>query len=121
MPYKLNDRTVHEGMYLRAKSVKGNGGKVFLVTPSYEFGDDAEARTKETLAGRSYCANCEGIGKQGLEVFIGGPYTNAEGKKHVTYYEGAYYVHDFIMFICPDCNGSGLFSRQAPRPDPVRL
>ena len=121
MHYQLNDRNVPEGMRQRAITVKKNGGKVFLVLPVLEFGDEAEERMKAALADKTYCANCEGTGKLGLEVFTGGPYTNATDKKHVTYFEGSYYVHDIILFHCPDCSGSGLFGRQNPQPAGVNL
>ena len=121
MTYQLNGHNVAEGMYMRAKSTKANGGKVFLVMPSYDFGDESEARAKAALAGKSYCANCESVGKLGLEMLVGGPYTNATDKKHVTYFEGSYYVHEIVLFICPDCSGSGLFGRQATRAAELQL
>jgi hypothetical protein len=113
-PYQLNGVNVHEGMYMRAKTAQGNGQKVFLT----EFPYIVEA---PKAAVNAHCLNCDGAGKIGLEIIIGGPFQDATDKKHVIWHEGMYYAHELVVFICPDCTGSGLFSRQAPRPDPVSL
>jgi hypothetical protein len=121
MPYRLNEHNVHEGMYLRAKDVISRGGKVFLTVPTLNLEEDEERTARLAQPSKVYCNNCDGTGKLYLTVFIGGPFATPAEKKHVTQHEGKWYEQDVIMFVCPDCNGSGLFSRQAPRPDPVSL
>jgi hypothetical protein len=103
--YQLNGVNVHEGMYLRAENEIGNGKKVFLT----EFLCVVEAPTS---AKNTHCLNCDGAGRLGLEVVVGGPYQDATDKKHVIWHEGKYYAHELVVFVCPDCNGSGLFARQ---------
>lgn len=121
MQYRLNDHNVHEGMYMRAKSVSANGGKVFFVSPQLVHGDAEELDKIAKLQGKRYCRNCDGLGRFALQVFTGGPYAAPDQKKHVTWHDGSWYVQDTILFVCPDCSGSGLFGRQAPRPEPVSL
>ena len=121
MQYHLNDTIVPEGMHSRASSVKKRGGKVFLVVPTLDFDDEAEARTKAALAGKSFCANCDGSGKLLLQVFTGGPYKTAAGLRHVTWHEGSWYIQETVQFVCPECRGSGLLVGQAPKPEPVNL
>lgn len=121
MPYTLNDTVVPEGMYNRARTVKGNGGKVFLVTPSMPLETDEERAARLAKASEVYCRNCDGCGKLGLEILTGGPYTDATFKKHITPYKESWYAHDIVLFICPTCNGNGLFHRQAARPQALSL
>jgi hypothetical protein len=121
MPYTLNNVNIPDGMYQRAQTVRKRGGKVFLVVPALNYEDEAEARTRAALVDKTYCGNCDGCGKVGLEIFTGGPFNNAQDKRHVTYYEGACYVHDVVLFDCPDCVGSGLFTRQVPREKELQL
>ena len=121
MTYQLNDHTVHEAMYLRAKDVRGRGGKVFLTIPSFNYEDDEERAARLALPSKTWCNNCDGTGKLYLTIFVGGPYVAPPERKRITWHEGSWYEHDTIMFICPDCNGSGLFSRKAPRPAAVSL
>ena len=114
MSYKLNGRNVYEGMYRRAENAKRNGNKAFF-TELQSVVDLPEA------AKNTYCHNCNGLGMMGLEIVVGGPYTDASNKTHVIWHEGNYYVRDLVLFDCPDCVGSGLFSRQAPREAELRL
>ena len=116
MTYQLNGINVHEGMYARAKSARANGKKVFITKlPCIVDAPDAAIEAK------THCLNCDGCGRLSLEIIVGGPYQNATDKRHVIWHKGEWYVHDFILFICPDCNGSGLFHRQAPRAKELSL
>ena len=121
MHYQLNDHNVHEGMYFRAQDVIDRGGKVFLTVPSFNYEEDEEREARLAKPHKIYCNNCDGAGKLYLTIFIGGPYVTPAEKKHVTWHEGSWYEQDAVMFICPDCNGSGLFGRQAARPAAVSL
>ena len=117
MPYRLNDTNVNEGMHQAAHQVCDNGGKVFLVIPRDEF-DELELPLMVTTV----CTNCNGTGKLYLSVFVGKPVlAGADARKHSVFHEGMYYEQDLKEFYCPDCNGSGLFGRQAARPAPVQL
>ena len=118
MTHQLNGINVHEGMYLRARSAKANGSKVFMCMP--KGAGVVEASELATEAG-IYCENCDGFGRLALEIFVGGPFTEATDKKHVVWHDGAYYTHDIVMFICPDCNGAGVFTRATARWDELQL
>ena len=102
--YNLNGTNVHEGMYRRAVSARQNGGMVLLT----KFIDRLEA--PESAKG-THCGNCDGVGKLGLEIVTGGPYKTAGRTAKGFWHDGAWYVGDLVQFICPDCNGSGLFRR----------
>ena len=123
MTYKLNDHNVHEGMYLRYKSARDKGGKVFLITPTLPLETDEERAARLAKASGIYCKNCDGCGRLGLQMLTSGPLAAGGHRKHTTYtyYKESWYAHEIVLFICPDCNGSGLFSRKAPSPAAVLL
>ena len=120
MLYKLNDLNICEAMHRKYQSAN-DVGKVFLTIPSLNLEEDAERVERLARKHEVYCGNCDGTGTMYLTVFVGGPYATPAQKKHVTWHEGMWYEQDNIGFVCPDCNGTGLFSRQAPRPAPVSL
>ena len=122
MKRQMNGHNVNEAMHNEGKAAKrANKMAFFTMVESEPIGDKEEARLLALGRDKTWCSNCEGAGQLGIETFIAGPFTNAQDKKHVTYYEGTYYVHELALFYCPDCSGSGLFSRQAPRPAKVQL
>lgn len=121
MNYTLNDRAVCEALHVDAKNNKQRGIRSFFVVIDSGLDDAVERRLREALANKTYCANCEGAGKHGLQILTGGPFTNANDKKHVTWFNGQWYTQKTDLYICPICNGSGLFGRQAARPAAVLL
>ena len=112
MTHEINGIKVYEGMLVRAKAAGKNGGKVFITVAG-----DADKNSK----GKTHCANCNGYGKLALEVFIGGPYMDPTGHKHVVWHDGGYYERDLEMFCCPECRGAGIFSRATARWDELQL
>ena len=108
MSYQLNGINVHEGMHARATTARRNGKKVFITKFEYIVPPSEKALEAET-----HCTNCDGAGRLGLEIVVGGPYDDASDKKGLIWYEDKWYSHDLIAFVCPDCNGSGLFRRKA--------
>lgn len=112
--YRLNDTNVPEGMWYRARDLKDAGAKIFLAYPQHPI--ESPLAAKDT-----HCKNCDGFGRLGLEKFVGGPFTDATDKHNVVWHEGAYYVHDVVLYICPDCNGSGLFYRASTSADKLSL
>ena len=120
MPYVLNNREVPEGLYNRARAVINNGGKVFLLTPGAEdYYGDYQKLIDATPAGQKPCVNCDGIGKLGLQIIVGGPYDSPDNKKHIIWHEGKWYVQETVLFPCPICHGSGSAPAGRARSGPV--
>ena len=114
MTHQLMGVNVMEGMYNAASNAIHSGKKIYLAQfPWVIPAPDAAAE--------NHCHNCDGCGRLGLEIMIGGPHDDASSKKHIVKIDDRWFTHELILFVCPDCNGSGLFSRQAPRPAPVSL
>ena len=55
----------------------------------------------------SGCSNCDGAGKVGVQVIIGGPYNEPDNRKQVTHIDGQWYKQNTILYTCPECGGSG--------------
>ncbi len=120
MTYMLNDRQVHEALHHDVKLNQRKGIKSFLLVMESGYDDPFEDRLREVLGDKSYCLNCEGVGKHGVQILTGGPFTDANDKKHVTWYREQWYSQKPTLYICPVCNGSGLLTRATQRtPEPV--
>ena len=117
----LNDRQVHEALYQQVKSNRRQGITCFLVVMESGYDDAFEDRLREVLGDKSYCLNCEGVGKHGLQILTGGPYTDANDKKHVTWHREMWYSQRTDGYLCPVCNGSGLLVRAQTRAAELQL
>ena len=112
--YQLMGHNVYEGMYHRAETGIRNGKKVLFT----QFQAVVEASKP---ADNEYCHNCDGAGKLGLEIVIGGPYEVPSDRRHVIWHDGKWYTHELVVFVCPDCSGSGLFGRKAESAAGIQL
>ncbi len=120
MKYMLNDRQVNEALYLEAKTNKRKGAPCWLLVMESGFDDAFEDRLREALGDKTYCLNCEGVGKHGLQIFTGGPFADASDKKHITRHKERWYSQKPTLYICPVCNGSALLTRATRRtPEPI--
>ena len=100
---KINNTHISDHLYSEILSYRKKGARVFLVVP--------EVTAPDALRSGAVCRNCDGSGKVGIQVVVGGPYSEPR-KSSCIWHDGQWFNAKTILDNCPVCSSSGKVALQ---------